>query len=330
MRVALLLIGFFLFTVTGLSGQPAEERIPLEDYVNKWKDVAVRHMHQHKIPASITLAQGILESGYGNSPLARYANNHFGIKCHGWGGRKFYKNDDHVDDCFRKYFKAERSYADHADFLTSRDRYSFLFDLRTTDYKAWAKGLKKAGYATDPQYPERLIELIQDHELHRFDKVPSMKKKTPKVVEKERRDLDYARKRGGRKVYRHSNSVDMVRVQEGDSFEDLSKDLGISRSRLLDYNDMNPSDRISSGDTLYITPKRNWSRVRKNYLAKEGESMWEIAHRFGLKLEELYERNNMIPGTSPEARQKIILRGSKDSNEGKAGFFQRLFGESEQ
>ncbi len=312
-----------------LSAQPAEERVALEEYVSKWKDVAVRHMHQHGIPASITLAQGILESGYGNSPLARYANNHFGIKCHEWGGRKFYKDDDHEDDCFRKYFDPKRSYEDHADFLTSRGRYSFLFDLRPTDYKGWAYGLKKAGYATNPNYPERLIELIHDHDLHRFDTVPSMKKWEPKVVEKKQKDLEYARKRNGRKVYRHSNSVDLVRVQEGESLKDLGEDVGISRSRLLDYNDMNQTDRIEPGDTVYITPKRNWSRVKKTYEAEKGDDMWGIAHRFGLKLEKLYERNKMIPGTQPEPGQKIYLRGQRpEDGEEKAGFFERLFGKA--
>ncbi len=328
------LIGPFLFLSCLLWGQPAEERVSLDDYVKKWKDVAVRHMHEYGIPASITLAQGILESGYGNSPLARYANNHFGIKCHGWDGRKFYKDDDHVDDCFRKYHDAERSYKDHAEFLNSRGRYAFLFRFRTTDYKAWANGLKEAGYATAPDYPDRLIELIQQHDLHRFDTVPRMKEQEMTVAEGNGREIDEkVEQRGGRQVLRHPNSIDMIQARVGDTFDSVASDLGIPKRRLLRYNDMNPTDRLSSGDTLYIQPKRNWSRVRKVYRAKEEDSMWEIAHRFGIKLKELYERNKMIPGTDPEPGQRIYLRGKRqrpDEEDDGPGLLGRLFGKDEQ
>ncbi len=321
----------FLLLFSGISllkGQPAEERMALSDYIDKWKDVAVRHMHEYGIPASITLAQGILESGFGNSPLARYANNHFGIKCHGWDGQKFYKDDDREDECFRKYFDATRSFKDHAEFLTSRGRYAFLFDLSSSDYEAWAEGLKEAGYATDPNYPTRLIQLIEKHDLDRFDTVPRMGKRKPKVVEERPRELEDVKKKGGRRVFRHPNSIDLVKVQRGDSFDSLEKELGISKERLMKYNDMNPTDRLREGDTIYIQPKRNWSRNRRTYEAKKGDSMWEIAHRFGIKLGELYERNNMIPGTQPEPGQRIFLRGqrkSKDEEE-KPGLLKRLFG----
>lgn len=325
MRRVLSLLSFLLL-FSGVSAQPAEKRMALQEYIDKWKDVAVQQMHEHGIPASITLAQGILESGYGNSPLARYANNHFGIKCHKWDGQKFYKDDDHKDDCFRKYYNAQRSYEDHAEFLTSRGRYAFLFELSRTDHEAWARGLKEAGYATDPNYPDRLIQLIDEHDLDRFDTVPGMEKRTPEVVEKERRNLENVETRGGRRVYRHPNSIDLVKVRQGDSFETLARDLDIPKSRLLEYNDMNPTDRLSAGDTIYIQPKRNWSRKRKVYEAEKGDSMWEIAHRFGIKLEKLYERNRMVPGTQPEPGQRIFLRGKREKADDKPGFFQRLFG----
>lgn len=303
----------------------------LDDYIDKWKDEAVRQMHQHGIPASITLAQGILESGYGNSPLARYANNHFGIKCHDWDGQKFYKDDDKKDDCFRKYFNAARSYKDHAEFLTSRARYAFLFEYSTSAYKKWARGLKRAGYATDPNYPARLIRIIERNELTRFDSIQEMEKKAPKVAEKEGRDLEEYESRGGRRVYRHPNSIDFVEVRNGDSFETLAEDLEIPKSRLLEYNDMNPTDRLSKGDTIYIQPKRNWSRTRKVYEAEKGDSMWRIAHRFGVELDELYERNRMIPGTQPEPGQRIYLRGRRKAPEDDSpGFFERLFGSKEE
>lgn len=326
---AILLLFFFIPSYSVLWAQPAQKRVTLDDYVSKWKDAAVQQMHEHGIPASITLAQGILESGYGNSPLARYANNHFGIKCNGWNGRKFYKDDDHKDDCFRKYYNAERSYEDHAEFLTKNARYAFLFEIAPSDYKAWARGLKRAGYATAPDYPERLIAIIEKHDLTRFDSVPGMEKKTPQVVEKERRKLENVEIRGGRRVYRHPNSIDMVEARKGDSFSTLARDLDISKERLLEYNDMNPTDRLSKGDTIYIQPKRNWHRKRKIYEAKEDDSMWEIAHRFGLKLEKLYDRNKMVPGTQPEPGQRIYLRGRRDTSNN-SGFFQRLFGKKDE
>ncbi len=149
-----------------------------QDYVNKFAPIAIREMHKYKIPASITLAQGILESGSGRSPLAIRSNNHFGIKCHkGWKGKSVTHDDDEIAECFRKYKYPETSYEDHSQFLTSRKRYAGLFRLKTTDYKNWAYGLKKAGYATDRKYPVKLISLIRKYNLHQYDYV------TPKQLE---------------------------------------------------------------------------------------------------------------------------------------------------
>ena len=142
------------------------------DYIKTYAPLAVVKMHEYKIPASISLAQGILESGSGQSTLARKSNNHFGIKCHtGWGGERVYHDDDEDDECFRKYKYVSSSYNDHSDFLTTRRRYAFLFKIKNNDYKAWAKGLKKAGYATDRKYPEKLIYIIETYKLYEFDKI---------------------------------------------------------------------------------------------------------------------------------------------------------------
>lgn len=315
----------FLLSTLLLAAQPAEQIIKLDDYIVKWEDVAVKHMHRYGIPASITLAQGILESGYGNSPLARYANNHFGIKCNGWEGETFYQDDDEADECFRKYFDAERSYQDHAEFLDTRERYAFLFELRPTDYKGWARGLKKAGYATDPNYPRRLIRLIEDHELHRFDSISPMKSKKEKVHEGPIA-LDNVEVKNGRQVHEHPNGVDLIVARYGDTPRSLARTFSLSKSDLLEYNDLNPSNRIEEGDTLYIQPKRNWSRGPKTHEVKEGETMRSIAQEHALKLEKLYERNRMKPGTDPEPGQKLYLRGRAPSADGKGGFFARLFG----
>jgi len=151
--------------------QPSEKRISKEGYIEMWKDEAVQQMIQYKIPASITLAQGILESGNGNSELAKYGKNHFGIKCHDWDGGKIYRDDDKKDECFRKYSNASASFEDHSKFLAHRGRYSSLFELKTSDYKGWARGLKKAGYATNPKYADLLIKLIEENELYQYDKL---------------------------------------------------------------------------------------------------------------------------------------------------------------
>ena len=155
-------------------------------YIRKYAPIAVNEMHKHKIPASITLAQGILESGRGRSTLAVKSNNHFGIKCHAkWKGERVYHDDDEKGECFRKYQYVETSYNDHSEFLTKRKRYSFLFDYRLEDYKKWAKGLKKAGYATDKKYPNKLISIIENYKLFKFDKIKAKHFTFKKVPKKE-------------------------------------------------------------------------------------------------------------------------------------------------
>lgn len=149
--------------------KPTGSKFTAEDYIRMYEKLAIRQMKKHGIPASITLAQGILESANGNSDLARNANNHFGIKCTtDWGGKSYYKDDDEPNSCFRKYPNVESSYEDHSDFL-KRKRYAALFSLKRTDYKGWAHGLKKAGYATNPKYPELLINLIERYSLYKYD-----------------------------------------------------------------------------------------------------------------------------------------------------------------
>ena len=158
--------------------------INTEDYVKFYSNIAMDEMIQFGIPASITLAQGILESGAGKGRLAVQANNHFGIKCHDWNGKKIYHDDDEEQECFRKYDNPEYSYRDHSLFLSNRARYSFLFDLKKDDYKQWAKGLKKAGYATDPKYPQKLIDLIQRYQLYKYDNIVLKKKNKPYKIKK--------------------------------------------------------------------------------------------------------------------------------------------------
>ena len=183
-----------------------------DDYIKKFSSTAQEEMKKFKIPASITLAQGMLESGLGYGTLARKGNNHFGIKCHkGWNGRKIYHDDDKKGECFRVYKNAKKSYRDHSIFLTQRGRYSFLFEYKTTNYKAWAKGLKKAGYATDPNYSKKLIDLIERYKLFRFDKKRFLKNKKIQLV-------------------------DYYKVKKGDTLYSISKKYGISVKELIKEN----------------------------------------------------------------------------------------------
>ena len=156
------------FKTISVSENSVEDKINF--YIKKFAPAAVKNMRFYKIPASITLAQGVLESGYGESTLAKRANNHFGIKCHKeWRGRSIRHDDDEEDECFRSYKNPLKSYRDHSLFLVDRNRYNSLFKLKRKDYKGWAKGLKAAGYATDPKYAEKLISLIERFNLTRFD-----------------------------------------------------------------------------------------------------------------------------------------------------------------
>ena len=221
-------------------------------YIKKYAPLAVIKMHEYKIPASITLAQGILESGNGRSKLASKSNNHFGIKCHrGWTGKRVYHDDDKKDDCFRKYEYVEHSYNDHSKFLTGRKRYAFLFKLRRSDYKGWAKGLKKAGYATDKKYPKKLIKIIQTYQLFAFDKV---KKKDLKKYKKEKRKpvVVTATTRVGTKTKKTTQSSRAVYiVKKGDTLYSISRKINVTVSELKKLNRLK-DNIISIGQRLKL------------------------------------------------------------------------------
>ena len=209
----------------------ADKLSTTERYIVSYADVAMDEMRRHKIPASITLAQGILESGSGRGRLAVEANNHFGIKCHGWAGQKIYHDDDRSQECFRKYREAGSSYEDHSEFLTGRSRYSKLFELGSDDYRGWAKGLKAAGYATDPRYPNKLIDLIERYELWKYDnevlgKVALGSGKTPEIR------LEYI-------------------VKKGDTLYSLSKKFGLTVDELKALNNLRSND-LSVGQVLRV------------------------------------------------------------------------------
>jgi flagellum-specific peptidoglycan hydrolase FlgJ len=213
-------------------------------YIKRYAPIAVSEMHKYNVPASITLAQGILESGNGRSQLASKSNNHFGIKCHiGWKGGRVYHDDDEKGECFRKYKYVESSYKDHSEFLSGRRRYASLFKLRKSDYKGWAKGLKKAGYATDKKYPKKLIKIIEDYKLYEFDK---FREKDLKKIKKET-------KRNQAKTITNSKKRNQknYKVKKGDTLYSIAKKFKTTVENLKDANNLS-TNNISIGQQLTI------------------------------------------------------------------------------
>lgn len=308
----------------------AEERLTAEQYIEMWKVTAVVQMNEHAIPASITLAQGILESGSGNSELAKSANNHFGIKCHKtWDGKTFYQDDDAKDECFRSYDHASLSYEDHSLFLTTRDRYSGLFELKLTDYKGWAKGLKSAGYATNPKYADLLITLIERHDLGQYDLVPNL----PMEVERERQlanlkvtssnenappieglsddeEAEYSLNGTTRKIELNKNRTRYIVVKEGDTFYRISKEFNVSLWQLYKYNELGKRDVLKVGEIIYLDPKKARAARGSNvYVCPTDMSLREVAQVEGIKLKNLLKYNfSEEPDAKLPQGTKVILR----------------------
>ena len=301
----------------------AQKRMTTEQYIEKYKDVAMKKMKEFKIPASITLAQGVLESGSGNSRLATKANNHFGIKCHkGWTGKKFYMDDDEKHECFRKYHKADDSYRDHSKFLTQRGRYSFLFQYDITDYKKWAYGLKKAGYATNPRYPQLLIKIIEKYNLSRYDKEVLGKKYNKRKKKKEVK-LPSVNKgpvpvvalfkvsesnHNGRKVL-INNKRKLVVARQGDAYELIASDFGIYSWQLYKYNEVSKKHKLAEGELVYLEKKK--AKAEKKYKVhyiKQGESLHDVAQLYGMRLSKLLRMNNLPKGISVSEGTELRVR----------------------
>jgi LysM repeat protein len=279
-------------------------KISRTEYVDTWKETAIAQMVQYKIPASITLAQAILESGSGNSALAVHGRNHFGIKCHGWTGEKMFLDDDKKGECFRVYEDARDSYQDHSDFLRSYDRYAFLFDYETDDYKSWAKGLKKAGYATNPKYPEQLITIIEELNLQELDKVMTLEK--PEVL-----IAKNAKMSNRHKVFKHVNRVNYIEAKEGDTFYKLSKEFGVTLKQLYRYNSFDSNkDVLEAGDVVYLQPKRKGILFKKEFADVEQDmTVAELSQRHAVKVKTLLRLND-YPDSAYTVRkgERVILR----------------------
>lgn len=282
-----------LFFISHLSAQMRWNSV-YQEYIDQYKDLAIEEMLRYNIPASITLAQGIFESGAGRSELSVKGNNHFGIKCHGWTGRSVYHDDDARNECFRAYDNVLQSYEDHSKFLRYNVRYNSLFTLQRTDYRGWAQGLKACGYATNPRYADKLIELIELYKLYELDKATSYDK--------------FMAKRGGYdKPVSQGMSLHPIKIynknyyiiaRAGDTFKGIGEEIDISYRKIAKYNERDKNDVLHAGEIIYLKKKQKKAdKAYKNrpHIVKAGESMYSIAQRYGIRLKSLYKKNHLSP-----------------------------------
>lgn len=298
-----------------------------QDYVELYKEIAVSEMHRTGIPASIKLAQALLESNAGRSDLATKANNHFGIKCGGdWNGGSYKKEDDDYDSdgqltksCFRAFSSTEESFIEHSEFLrnpSKMNRYGFLFNLKTTDYKGWATGLRKAGYATDPNYASRLIKIVEDYQLAKLDVLVSGMD-IPILAQADTTKKSGKSKKGSKskntmpKGILHNNEVKMIFAQHGDTPEKISQRTGYNASRIIRYNEkIKSADQVlASGERVYLSRKKSGFRGRLDWhYVKKGESMYSIAQTYGIRLSALLSKNRLQEGEEPAIGARVKLR----------------------
>ena len=324
----LLILAALFSLVTSAAYSQAYDMRDVENYIEQYKETAITEMNRTGIPASITLAQGIIESGAGKSLLATEANNHFGIKCHtDWKGEGYHYDDDRKNECFRKYDSVLQSFHDHSDFLKYRQRYAVLFTYDPMDYKEWAKGLKACGYATNPKYAHILIQCIEDYDLHQWDlneedrdewfaqinntdseqKVDS----SSVFIQKENAlEVLLQKEDPASRIYVF-NDIKCVNLREGESLQQLATTYEIGMKRLMRYNDISDPAVFKPSDRIYIQPKRH-NGEQKYHTVAEGETMFSIAHQHGIQLNKLYEKNKMKTGTQPAPGEEINLRDSRD------------------
>lgn len=313
-KISILILAFFLFI--GASQNPRNE------YIKQYANLAVKEMKRSGVPASITLAQGILESRSGQSELATKGNNHFGIKCHNdWTGKKMYKDDETPNECFRVYANVEESYKAHSDFLRNRDRYKFLFDLPSDDYVAWAKGLKKAGYATDPAYATKLIEIIEEYNLSYYDKDIKPEKESPTVLEAPKKIIPEEIKRNykeiisfslSRQIYKQ-NDVPFVYAIEGETYSSIANQNNLFLKEILKYNDLETETELKAGAIVYLARKKAQGPkdVEMYVVDKDGESLYEISQRFGIRYTMLLRYNAALYGKTLKEGDTVNLHKTK-------------------
>ena len=314
MRSLFVTLTLLAMTIVNLQGQTRNPSF--EAYINKFKDLAIYHQQVYKIPASIKLAQGILETGAGSSVLVRKSNNHFGIKCKPeWKGARVFHDDDEANECFRAYSSAEESYLDHSLFLSQRVFYVSLFKLDIYDYRGWAYGLQQCGYATDPAYGKKLVSIIETYGLNQLDrfKLPEKKpvldnntndikiiqafeKKHPQLVNWRRRILQV-------------NGIHYIEAQPNDTYEIIAKDARMKLKRLLSYNEATKDHRLSGGDNVFLeNKKKQASKGTGIHVVKAGDSMYSISQQYGIKVKSVYKLNKLKDGYVPKQGDMLKVR----------------------
>jgi LysM repeat protein len=302
LRVSLL----FVFALSGTFHAMAQQmkwNQRYQTYIDQYRDMAIEQMLKNKIPASITLAQGILESGAGNSDLVRKGNNHFGIKCHGWTGRTVHHDDDAKKECFRAYNNARESYDDHSQFLRRNKRYAPLFKLAVTDYKGWAHGLKSCGYATNPNYAPQLIGLIELYKLYRYD--------TAKSFDKFMAQNSGQREDGFLHPIHIYNKNYFLQARKGDTFESIGKEIGISGKKIAKYNERDYHSPLQENEMIWLKKKQkkaDEAYKNRRHRVKAGESMYSIAQYYGIRLKNLYKMNKLSPDYQLRIGDELRLR----------------------
>ena len=279
------------FTPLFVQAQEMKWNARFQTYIDQYRDLAIEQMLKYKIPASITLAQGIFESGAGNSQLTKRGNNHFGIKCHGWQGATVYFDDDESQECFRAYRDARESYEDHSRFLVRNKRYSSLFSLKQTDYKGWARGLKSCGYATNPNYANKLIGLIELYKLYDYDHAKGYDKFMATNAGHHQKDALL------HPIHIYNKNY-FLQARKGDTFKSIGKEIGISGKKIAKYNERDYDDKLQENEIIWL--KKKQKRADKAYegrrhRVKAGESMYSIAQYYGIRLKSLYKMNHLKP-----------------------------------
>lgn len=293
---------FFLMLSLVLPAANQRKLSSYEKYIRQYSDLAVQHQKKYRIPASITLAQGLLESGAGLSTLAKRSNNHFGIKCHSdWKGKRVYHDDDLRGECFRKYKRVEDSYDDHSRFLAERSRYARLFKLNIKDYKGWARGLQKCGYATDRAYANKLIKVIEDYELYRLDTGKGFKKTSSPDKKASVPRLRY-------EIFK-THGLIYVYAKENDSFEQIARSLNFKVKQLKKFNEVPEDFPLQKGDIVYLQKKKKKAdKPHYEHVVQIGESMHSIAQQYGIQIKSLYKMNKKRKDYLPEEGDVLKLR----------------------
>ena len=294
LAIPLLLASCSVMQQTAAVPSQVQSKDAFANYIARYGNLAVDQMKKYGIPASITLAQGLLESDAGRSTLAVKCNNHFGIKCHSdWTGRKMYHDDDARQECFRWYSDADDSYRDHSLFLVNGSRYQSLFKLSVTDYKGWAKGLKAAGYATSPTYADKLIEIIERYGLDRYDKSGGVRLKPGQIPHQPML----------------VNGQRCVRLREGETLKDIAREYGMQLSLLRRFNEAERKFVPPAGTLIYLERKKSRAdREHRTYVVKKGDSLWSISQQFGVKMRPLANRNHLSQDNPLSVGMTLLLR----------------------